>query len=411
MLDYSDILHSSTDQKAACMVSRLVVAYVTLLALIASGGHARSRVWQGDMLRVASATEPLDSAFAPSQIATAYNFAPLYKEGIDGSGQTIALVEVDGFDATDLQAFDAAYHLPEARVSQSYVGSPGFHTERGGETTMDLEWAHALAPGAGLHVYYVDNYEKVRQGWRSMASALRLAMREGASTVSISLNACGLGPGYRATSRALRQLVAAGITTFVSSGDSGAHPGPATNCGKRIGVAYPTSDPCVISVGGTSLALNPDGTILREVAWSLSGGGRVKRLSRSTWQTAPSIPTDRYRWAPDVAFVGDPLTGISIYYRGSWEQAGGTSVGAPGWSAAWALIQQRARRSGVLVGAGPALLYQLANSTGYDQVFHDITRGGNKHYRASQGWDAVTGLGTPNVAALATGVQRLAAAR
>ncbi|GAC1319102.1 MAG: hypothetical protein NVS2B16_22760 [Chloroflexota bacterium] len=347
------------------------------------------------------------TAFAPVQIQTAYNYSPLYRRGIDGSGQIVALLEVDAFNRADIQEFDRRYGLPDAAITDQYVGGSAFNLENGGEATMDIEWVHALAPGASIHVYYVKNTGTERQGWRAVASALRTAASHGAGTISISLNACGPGSGFSATARALADLARMGVTVFVSSGDSGPHPGPVADCGKHVGVAYPASDPSVVSVGGTSLSLGPDQGIAQEIAWRRSGGGRGTRMARSAWQTARQIPVDHNRWVPDVAFVGDPWTGVSVYYQGTWRQAGGTSVGAPAWAAAWALILQNAQKSTITVGAAPALLYRLANAPTYGRDFHDITRGGNRYYRAGIGWDALTGLGTPDVASLATAVQSL----
>jgi kumamolisin len=113
------------------------------------------------------------------------------------------------------------------------------------------------------------------------------------------------------------------------------------------------------------------------------------------------------RWVPDVAFVADPNTGVSAYFRGRYHEVGGTSLGAPAWAAAWAIVLQNAQVNGVPVGAAPKLLYRIGNSTQYATVFHDITTGSNGTYKAAPGWDPVTGWGSPDVAALAAAVEQM----
>jgi kumamolisin len=175
-------------------------------------------------------------------------------------------------------------------------------------------------------------------------------------------------------------------------------------------VTYPASDPSVVTVGGTSLSLNTDNTISAESAWSLSGGGKAKPLLRPLWQLVAQLAHAKYRWAPDVAFLADPQTGVGIFFKGTWRQAGGTSLGAPAWAAIWSLVRESAQQSGKTVGAAPPLLYQIGNSATYAQALHDITVGDNGYYQAGPGWDPVTGWGTPDVGGLATTVQALPAA-
>jgi kumamolisin len=161
-------------------------------------------------------------------------------------------------------------------------------------------------------------------------------------------------------------------------------------------------------VGGTSLQLSSDGTIALETAWQLSGGGLVAKFQRPSLQQAATLPADAYRWAPDVSFVADPSTGVRVLYRGRWHQIGGTSLGAPGWAAAWALIRAGAQQAGITIGAAPSLIYKIGNSPAYAQAFHEITQGSNGLYDAGPGWNAVTGWGTPDVASLATAIQAVA---
>ncbi|MBV9279293.1 MAG: S53 family peptidase [Chloroflexi bacterium] len=347
------------------------------------------------------------SAYSPDQIETAYDMGPLLDQGLDGSGQTIALMEPWGYNPADIAQFDARFQLPAPTVQQFYAGGTPFTLEKGAETTLDLEWAHALAPGATIQIYYVKNKVSARAGWANLAAGLRQAAASGATTVSMSFGSCRPDTGYKTAERALASLLQGGVSVFVSSGDSGARPGPRKVCGSRIGVAYPASDPSVVAVGGTSLQLNPDNTISQETAWHSSGGGQGVPLLRPLWQVAAQLPQDRYRWAPDVAFEGNLKTGVRMFYKGDWYVAGGTSLGAPAWAAIWALVRQDAQQAGQAVGGAAPLLYRIGNSPEFTHAFHDITRGGNGRYRAGVGWDPVTGWGTPDVNGLAQAILSL----
>jgi subtilase family serine protease len=241
-----------------------------------------------------------------------------------------------------------------------------------------------------------------------MATAIRTAAANGASIMSVSLGACNPAASYQQAKSAFADVSAAGATVFVASGDYGDRAGSKRACGSKIDVVYPGADPSVVAVGGTSLYLNLDDTIAREVAWKDSGGGRVKWMARPLWQKAAMLPKDSNRWAPDVAFLGNMNTGVSAVFNGDWQQAGGTSLGAPAWAAAWALIRQSVTSSGKTIGTAAPLLYKVGNSAKYTQVFHDVTSGTNGHYKAAIGWDPVTGWGTPDVSALADAMQKYA---
>lgn len=387
------------------MLHRLLFASLGVLALLGAGIAAPASGRTVRLLHDTVVSHRLTVAYAPGQIETAYGFTPLYPRGIDGTGQTIALVEIDGFARRDVAAFDARYHLPDPTIQEFYAGGQHFPLQSGSETTFDIEWLHALAPGASIQVYYLNNAQPLAQGWDEMARLLNMAAGNGAEIVSISLGACGPGHGATATRQALADLFHRGVSVFASSGDGGDRPGSVRNCGRKRGVAFPGSDPFVVSVGGTSLYLHHDATISHEVAWKWSGGGVTGIFPRAPFERAPNMPGGTQRWAPDVAFLGDPSTGVKFVCTGRWRKAGGTSLGAPAWAAAWALVRQVAAKTGETVGAAPRLLYRIGNSGQYAADFHDIVSGSNGTYRAGTGWDPVTGWGTPKVAPLAATVQ------
>ena len=350
------------------------------------------------------------TAYSPDEISKAYDLQPLYDRSITGAGQTVALIEADRLTMPDLTNFDSKYSLPVPAVQEFYVGGSPFTLERNAETNMDVEWLHALAPDAAIQIYYIKNQGDANR-WKTLAAAVRMAATNGARITSISLGTCERGAGTQVVAKAFSSVMKAGMSVFVSSGDDGAHPGPVSQCGHSFRVAYPAGDPSVVAVGGTSLELNVDHTIADERAWRLSGGGnfltKYVPLLRPTWQVAPNMPKDKYRWAPDVAFVGDPDTGVSVAANGHWSQTGGTSLGAPAWAAIWSLLRQDAQTSGRTLGVAPKVIYRLGNSTQYSTAFHDIVSGSNGKYVAGVGWDAVTGWGTPDAsnmaAALAAG--------
>lgn len=355
-----------------------------------------------------SSTRQLALAYSPNQIASAYNVTPLLQQGITGSGQTIALVELDRFQPGDLAQFDDRNNLPAPTIKQYFANNKSFRVPVGGESTMDIEWAHALAPQATIQMYYMKNSQASVAGWKAVASTVNMAVANGAGMISLSFGTCGPTSGYTNAKNAFAKALKRGVSVFVSSGDYGARPGPVRDCGSRLGVSYPASDPSVVSVGGTSLTLNLVGnSVVQEVAWSGSGGGSAKPLLRPSWQVTPNLSPGKYRFAPDVSFLGDPNTCVSIFYRGSEECAAGTSLGAPAWAGIWSLVREDAQNNGKTLGAAPALVYRIGNSSAYAQAFHDITSGSNGHYSAKVGWDAVTGWGTPNVAGLAGIIQTI----
>jgi len=153
----------------------------------------------------------------------------------------------------------------------------------------------------------------------------------------------------------------------------------------------------VIAVGGTTLSLAPDGTIASETAWASGGGGRSVLFKRQAWQQGAGVPVGGDRLVPDVCAAADPNTGAFLVLHGKPTAIGGTSWSAPVWAGLCALLNQARVDAGeqALAFLNP-LLYPLGGSA----AFHDITSGGNGAYHAGVGYDLVTGLGSPNLAAL-----------
>lgn len=337
--------------------------------------------------------------FAPAQLIKAYNFAPLYRRGIKGTGQTIAFMEVDGVDEQDVAHFDRTFGLSGARLEVFYPSDATQALAPGPETTMDVEWAHALAPDAHLQVYEVIHVGDFSHYPKYLAAAISAAISRGATVISISLRGTGsilCSTFWSALSLhgTLQDANAKGVTIFASSGDYGDHPCQGSH---SVGTVYPASDPNITSVGGTSLTLAADGSYGSETAWAGSGGGYSADFGRPSWQHGPGSFDPHYRSVPDVSFVADPHTGVLVYLQGQWLVAGGTSLGAPCWAALWALASQyhQAQTHHALSTANQ-LLYALGASVQRNRSFHDVTGGSNGHYHAGSGYDEVTGLGSPN---------------
>lgn len=346
------------------------------------------------------------SAYTTQDIRTAYNVGPLYARHIDGKGQTVAIIATDRLALPALTAFDRANSLPPPTLRERFAGNPTLPFPEGGEADLDVEWLHALAPGAAIEIDYIDAGSDVTL-WSRVADAIGSIRRRGIKTISISLNTCPALPGLHRVAAALAAARSAGVSIFVASGDNGSTVGQPGQCHDTsvTGVDYPAGDPSVVSVGGTTLRLSKHHTIARETAWRLSGGGRYidpsGGLLRPTWQVAPTLPRDAYRYAPDVAFDADGNTGVSAAANGHWIETGGTSLGAPAWAAIWALVRQDAGRAHLSLGTAPNVIYRIGNSSRYRRAFHDITAGSNGKYAAGLGWDAVTGWGSPDVDRLA----------
>ncbi|HLH29088.1 MAG TPA: S53 family peptidase, partial [Acidimicrobiales bacterium] len=300
------------------------------------------------------------------------------------------------FAASDLAAFDRQFHLPDppsfTKLNQ-YGGTGGLPgTDPAGpnspdgnwefEEAMDVEWAHALAPGASI-VLVEANSSSFADLYAGITTASHLP---GVSTVSLSWGSSEFAGEVSSDRDFQTPNHHTGVTFVAAAGDGGA-PG-----------LYPAYSPNVVAVGGTTLQLNPDGSIAGQSAWSSSGGGASQYESRPSYQAGIGDPGART--IPDVAFLADRSVGVAVYDSyddpgGSpWTTMGGTSLGAPAWAALIAIADQgRVAAGGTpLDGATQTLpaLYSLPSAD-----FHDITTGGNGSSNAGPGYDDVTGLGTP----------------
>jgi subtilase family serine protease len=342
----------------------------------------------------------LPSGLTPSQVTSAYGLnAIAFKvngtsiQG-NGAGQLIAIIDAyhDPYLASDLAYFDATYHLPAALMAQINLAGSTTNSGWAEEEALDVEWAHAIAPGAGIIVV-----EARSSSIQDLIAAVNVA--KSIPLVSVVSMSWGGSEGQSETSYDSVFTTPAGHTgiTFVAaSGDSGA----------SGGAEYPSSSPNVLSVGGTTLSVSSTGTYLGESVWSGSGGGYSRYETEPAYQRG--FQSTGVRSTPDVSFDADPNTGVAVYVtdpssgRGSWQQVGGTSLGAPAWAAIVAIADEGRyfAGKGTLNSATQTMtaLYSLP-STDFHAVSTITT---NSRFRPAI--VASPGLGSPNGAALVNGL-------
>ncbi|MGA2497235.1 MAG: choice-of-anchor Q domain-containing protein, partial [Tepidisphaeraceae bacterium] len=366
--------------------------------------------------------------YTPSDLQTAYGIDQIKFGSVagDGTGQTIAIVDAyddpaflnstnPQFANSDLAQFDSQLGLPDppsfTKVNQSGQASPLPDTDPrpAGNATgnweieiaLDIEWAHAIAPGADI-VLVEATSDSDSDLYAAVATAAALP---GVSAVSMSWGENEFSGETARDNTFVTPNGHQGVTFLAASGDAGGFSVDSTgNPTTTPGIDYPAASPNVVAVGGTSIQINADGTYKGETAWSGSGGGTSLYETVSAYQQG--VQNTGFRTTPDVSFDADPATGVAIYdsyndtdHSGPWVQIGGTSLAAPCWAGVIAIVNQgRVLLGGSsLDGSGQTLpiLYAISQTD-----YHDITSGSNGVFSAGTGYDEVTGLGTPQAVAL-----------
>jgi kumamolisin len=352
-----------------------------------------------------------DKGLTPSALLNTYNAGQLAASGITGKGTTIVFFAFDGFDQADLDMFASTYGLPQ--FTPTVVG--GQAGEPRGETTMDLEVAHAIAPDARKVVINArptvegdGAFEKIGQMFASAdeefpGAVWSFSIGWGCDKL---LTAADLAPVRSALATALSH----GTTAFNASGDlaglecKGGDDWSSPPGQSDIGLDSVASLPEMVDVGGTTLSTDANGVWLAEQAWfdvplSIGTGGGVSSLfDRPEWQreVLPDQDPSR-RLTPDVSAVADPFTGVRIIFKGQQAVGGGTSQSAPIWAGLAAMMNQYLlSNGGRALGDLNPLLYRIAAGAPLP-AFRDITLGGNAVADAGPGYDLATGLGTPDV--------------
>ena len=373
--------------------------------------------------------------YGPPQLRAAYDMAPLYQAGHEGQGKTIVLVDAFGSPTikSDLAGFDKGFGLPAPPSFKIITpeGKPGSNGSWAGETTLDVEWAHAMAPKANILLVETPVNETLgTAGFPQIVKAEEYVINHKlGDVISQSFGAAEQTFPSHASILNLRgaYTLAArhNVTVLASSGDAGASSpsdvSQTTFFTKRV-VNWPASDPLVTAVGGTQLHLNQAGTrTAPDNVWNdtalaggpASGGGGVSSVfARPAFQKPVAAVTGAHRGVPDVSLSAAIDGAAIIYFGGSYTLVGGTSWASPTFAGIVAIADQVAGHD---LGDLNPLLYKLgAGSAGLP----DITRGNNtvsfsqggksytvRGYTAVKGYDLSSGLGTVNggklVAALA----------
>lgn len=347
--------------------------------------------------------------YTPSELRTAYDIAPLFNANIDGTGQTVALFELDSYNSADIYAYSTHYGIAHPLITNIFTDTPPTPGVEAVEVELDMEILAAVAPRARQEIYIGNN---TLVGINTTYN--RIVNDNHAKVVSTSWGACErvLGEAeMRTLDLILKQGAAQGQTFFAATGDAGAY-----DCADNtLSVDSPASDPHVISVGGTSLHLNSDGSYASESAWSCStcasrsphgtggGGGLSSFFPRPSYQHGPGLISTQ-RMLPDVSANADPTNGYTAYCTvaaancpaSGWITAGGTSATVALWAGIAADLDQYLARH-----AHPAVtitnLYDLYRAEQRYPAYHDITSGNNLHYPATGGYDLATGMGSPDV--------------
>ena len=437
-------------------ITSLVVALFLLATLLplpgaglsAGGGQSQSGALVSGRRRptrrlvIKSVRAPTDAecratlnspCYSPQEMRRAYGLTSVLENGYDGRGQTIVIVDSFGSPTIkkDLKTFDDGYGLPDPpsfEVRAPLGPSPKFDPTSSDmvgwavETTLDVEWAHAMAPGA--NIILLTSPVSETEGVQGMPEFLALEQyaldRHLGQIISQSWGATEetlLAPDGQAVRQSFESLYQEAardhVTVLASSGDSGVanvdtsgqtYPFPTVN--------YPASSPWVTTVGGTSLYASVQGQYQSEVVWNdgptdgATGGG-VSTLYNEPDYQQDNLPAsaqsllNHHRGLPDVAYNADHLTPILVFVSfipgaAGFYAIGGTSEGSPQWAGIIADGNQMARRP---LGFLNSALYRIGHQ--YEATsFHDVTTGNNNQdgitgYNATAGWDATTGWGSP----------------
>jgi subtilase family serine protease len=387
--------------------------------------------------------------YSPQEIRTAYGLNGLIDAGMVGAGQTIVLIDSYGSPtiAEDLRRFDDGFDLPDPPSFKvlaplgtvpwdptTYPDQPGWAAE----TTLDVEWAHAMAPGASIVLLTspVDETEGV-QGLPEFLALETYALDHhlgkiisgswGATENTLFINAAGIqGPEVVARYLAFHtRALLEQVTLLASAGDGGT-----SNVESDLKTLYafptvnfPASSPLVTAVGGTILTTDTSGNYQSETVWNdpgcCAGGGGISQLFQIPLYQELTLPHSvlaqlgGMRGIPDISYNADCNNAILIYLsyfgpsQAGWYSICGTSEGSPQWAGIVADLNQYAGRP---LGFLNAALYALGGLGDFNHFGRDITVGNNAligvsgatapGYSATPGWDLASGWGSPDLAEL-----------
>lgn len=405
----------------------------SLQALISSiGGLDNSVRYQplGQQMLEAAHPNASPSGYGPGELSAAYNTTPLSSAGLQGQNQTVAIFELDGYKAADVQQYFQNYNLGTPAISNVLVGGANGSAGQGAiEVELDIEVVGAIAPRAQQLIYEGPN---TTQGLNNTYNQIVTDNR--AQIISTSWGLCESSTGaaeLMTLDTIFKEAAAQGIAIYAAAGDAGAY-----DCGDTsLAVDSPADDPYVTGVGGTNLQLGANNSYGSESVWSDTadtgrgpegaggGGGVSNTFTLPSWQTGSGVisnyssgqpcgaPSGQYcREVPDISADADPNSGYAVYCTvtaagcssSGWIVVGGTSAAAPFWAGSSALINQYLQSQNLArFGSANPALYAIYNGQQAAPAFHDVTTGNNLYYPATSGYDMATGLGSPDVTSLA----------
>ena len=360
------------------------------------------------LYQIAHSSE-VSTSYTPLELGRVYGFP----DGTDGTGQTIAIIELGGgFADTDLNQYFSGLGITGPKVTA--VGVDGAQNQPGqdpqgadGEVLLDIEVVGALAPKADIVVYFAPNTDA------GFLNAITTAAHAEPTPTAMTIS-WGQGENQwteqarNAMDQAFVDAAALGVTVTSAAGDDGSTDRETDG---SMHVDFPASSPHTLACGGTSLKADVNtGRVTSETVWNngagkgATGGGYSTAFDRPSWQeaalgsgSAPAAAATTGRGVPDVAADADPKTGYQVLIDGASGVIGGTSAVAPLWAA---LVARLAQANGAKFGLIQPKLYAGAALGTVAPGFRDVTEGNNGAYAAGPGWDACTGLGVPVGSAL-----------
>jgi subtilase family serine protease len=380
------------------------------------------------------------TCYTPQELQKAYGMTQLMNQGYRGDGQTIVIIVSFGSPTLeqDLKAFDAAFGLPDppSLKVMAPLGTVPFDPTNddqlgwAGETSLDVQWAHAMAPNANIVVLTspVDETQGI-QGLPEFLQLEQYALNNHLGQIisqswgtaeNTLFNTAGVNL-LKEFEQFYERAAAENVTVLAAAGDTGTENVDVNNNNYPFPtVVFPASSPYVIAVGGTTLNLDPNGNYLSETVWNdspgggASGGGVSQYFGEPIfqWVLQPSLQgkLSGYRGIPDVAFNADPNTPVWVYFgflpdaqeNGLLPVGSGTSAAAPPWAG---MIADANELVGRPLGYLNPALYAIGAADSQSEFFHDITVGNNSYnglpgYQASSGWDLASGYGSPNLSKL-----------
>jgi subtilase family serine protease len=384
------------------------------------------------------------NCYDPAQVQQAYNLSPVYNASIDGQGRTIVIVDVFGSPTinSDLTQFDSAFGLPDPPSFRTIAPAgriPGYNQNNGdmvawaGETTLDVEWSHAIAPAANILLVEVPEKHPGDFAPEAISAENYVVKHHLGDVISQSWGAAEQAAGPIRSLRSAYQAAAKNhITVLASTGDTGA-----ANVGRNGSTYYtfptanwPATDPLVTAVGGTDLHLYATGSkASADTVWNDTynkavqqfvfsdngpnplgtGGGKSAFFSRPSYQNGVKKITGTARGVPDISMSGACADSVNVYQSYGGLQAGwyavcGTSESAPLFAGIVALAAEKAGHGLGLINPaiyklaaehapGIVLLTQGNNTVSFSQNHHRYTVHG---YSARHGYSDVAGVGTIN---------------